>query len=40
VSRESAGLARVNDPPAAALMRRPVAALAGLAQLQAPRLPS
>jgi NAD(P)H-quinone oxidoreductase subunit 4 len=38
VGRESAGLARVSDPPAAAVMRRPVAALAGQSPLQAPRL--
>ncbi len=38
VGRETAGLARVNDPPAAAVMRRPVAALAGLPRLQAPPL--
>jgi NAD(P)H-quinone oxidoreductase subunit 4 len=38
VGRETAGLERVNDPPAAAVMRRPVAALAGLPRLQAPPL--
>jgi NAD(P)H-quinone oxidoreductase subunit 4 len=38
VSRETAGLAKVNHPPAAAVMRRPVAALAGQPMLVAPQL--
>ena len=38
VGRETAGLARVNEPPGGAVMRRPVPALAGLPHHQAPPL--